>query len=493
MTDHADSTAVNAESLAIGTRWVALGRVVTQASRFLVSIILARLLSPDAFGLIAVAMTTILVLDVVKDLGTGAAVIQRKKADQRLLSSVFYLNAVIGSLGAGAMAVWAGPIARLFNTPEAEPVVRALAVVVLLYSLSQTHHAYIRRTMRFNVVAGVEVWSALANALVSIALALAGWGVWAMVWGNIVGTVVGTLIVWLRAGWQPSWMFSLSALREIAGYSLNTTAFNGVTLLLRNADKLLVGRWLGAGPLGIYSLGQRTITYPVESISQVLMTVLFPAFARIQDDDEALRRGYARATGAISFVTLPLMVGGAVVAEPLVDVALGDQWRDLVPLLWFMAPAGALAAVLSAVNTLYSAKGRADWMFRWGVASGAFTLLGFFVGLNWGLVGLALAYLIVTVIQTPVGFWIALRLIDMPVRALLAAQRPYLLMTTAMAVAAWSAGYGSASAGASSLVQLVAGVLTGVVVYVGLTLWVRPAALGDLLTLVRRRPGAPGR
>ena len=181
------------------------------------------------------------------------------------------------------------------------------------------------------------------------------------------------------------------------------------------------------------------------------------------------------------------MVGAAAVAEPLVRTVLGRHWEALIPLMWFMAPAGALGALLSCVNTLYSAKGRADWMFRWGLASGVFTLAGFALGLQWGLQGLAVAYLAVMVIQVPVGYALVLRLIDMPLSAMARALSPYFAMTALMAAAAWGASFGLQEAGAGSAAQLAAGVGAGVVVYGGLTLWRRPPAFKDVLTLIRHR------
>ena len=480
-------TPVSAEGLASGTRWMVAGRIVTQASRLVVSVLLARLLGREAFGLVAVAMTTIVALEVVKDLGTGAAVIQRPSVDQRLLSSVFFLNLALGAACAAVMALGAPAIASLFDAPEAAPVVAALSLVLLLGGLSQTHHAMLRRSMRFTGVAAVEMVGALTTGAVSIVLALLGAGVWAMVWGTVAGAAAGTVVAWVTSGWQPSWTFSASSLRAIAGFSLNTAAYNAVNITLTNADKLLVSRSLGAAPLGVYSLAQRTISYPMESIAHVLMTVLFPAFARIQDDDDALRRGYTRAMGAIAFVTLPVMVGAAVVAEPLVRAVLDEEWLPLVPLLWFMAPAGALAALLSALNTLYSAKGRADWMFRWAVASGLFTLAAFAVGLRWGLLGLAVAYLVAMVVQFPVGYAIALRLIHLPLSRMLRALAPYAVMTALMAVAAWGAV--RLADGASPWLQLGAGVAAGAVVYGGLAVWWRPPAYADLRTLVASRAG----
>ena len=483
----ATTDAVSAKRLAAATRWMVAGRLVTQASRLLVSVVLARLLSPEAFGVVAVAMTTIVALEVVKDLGTGAAVIQRPTVDQRLLSSVFYLNIVGGLVAAGLMVAGAPLIADFFDVPASAPVVRAFALVIAIGGLTQVHHAMLRRSMRFNAVASVEMAAALTTGVLSIGLALGGLGVWSMVWGNVAGAAAGSLMAWLRSGWKPSRMFGFGPLREIAGFSAHTAGYNVTTFLLQNTDKLLVGRWLGTAPLGVYSLAQRTISYPLESISRVLMTVLFPAFARAQDDDDLLRKGYTRAAGAVAFVTLPVMVGAAAVSEPLVRTVLGRHWEDLIPLMWFMAPAGALGALLSCVNTLYSAKGRADWMFRWGLASGAFTLGGFAVGLQWGLQGLAIAYLAVNVIQVPVGYALVLRLIDMPLSAMARALAPYFAMTALMAAAAWGTAFGLQEAGVGSATQLAAGVVAGVVVYGGLTLWWRPAAFKDVLTLIRHR------
>lgn len=483
----AASGLISAQGLASATRWMVAGRLVTQGSRFLVSVILARLLTPEAFGVVAVAMTTIVALEILKDLGTGAALIQRPEVDQRLLSSVFFLNIVAGFVAAGLMAFGAPVIAGFFDTPDATPVVRAFALVLAVGGLTQVHHALLRRRMRFGGVAAVEMIAALTNGVVSIVLALVGLGVWSMVWGNLAGVVVGSVVAWVASGWKPSAQFRLADLRAIAGFSLHTAAYNVTTFALENTDKILVGRLLGTAPLGVYTLAQRTISYPLESISRVLMQVLFPAFARAQDDNEVLRKGYSRAAGAVAFVTLPVMVGVAVTADPLVRAVLGERWIELIPLLWFMAPAGALGALLSCVNTLYSAKGRADWMFRWGLASGAVMLTAFAIGLQWGLQGLAIAYLAVMVVQVPVGYAIVLRLIDMPLRAMGRVLAPYVAMTAAMAVAAWLTVRLLASTGATPWAQLGAAVGVGALVYGGLALWIRPPALRDVRTLATSR------
>lgn len=478
---------VSAQGLASATRWMVASRVVTQGSRFLVSVILARLLTPEAFGVVAVAMTTVVALEIVKDLGTGAALIQRSEVSQRLLSSVFYLNVVAGFVAAALMVIGAPLIAGFFETPDATPVVRAFAAVLAIGGLTQVHHALLRRRMRFGGVAAVEMTGAVANGVVSILLAALGLGVWSMVWGNLAAVVLGSVVAWVVSAWRPSRQLALADLRAIAGFSLHTAAYNVTTFALENTDKILVGRWLGTAPLGVYTLAQRTISYPLESISRVLMQVLFPAFARAQNDDEVLRKGYTRAAGAVAFVTLPVMFGVAVTADPLVRAVLGEKWTQLIPLLWFMAPAGALGALLSCVNTLYSAKGRADWMFRWGLASGVFTLAAFAIGLQWGLQGLAVAYLAVMVIQVPVGYAIVLRLIHMPLRAMARALLPYFAMTAATTIAAGLTVQLLQAAGATPWGQLGAAAAVGTLVYGALAWWVRPPALRDVRTLATSR------
>jgi len=476
--------AITAGRLAGATRWALAGRLVTQLTRFGVSILLARLLDPEAFALVAVAMTAILALEVLRDLGTGSAVIQRREVDDQLLTTVFVLNVAIGAVLTAAMALGAGAIAALFGTSEATPVVQALSAVVIVQSIAQTHHALLRRDLRFRSVATVDMASALVTAAVSIGMAVTGFGVWAMVWGNIAGVVVGGITAWSASGWRPRGGVAPRRLGDIAHYSLNTTAFNVVRFVLREADKVLVGRVLGVGALGIYSLGQRTVRYPVESIGQVLMSVLFPAFARIQDDDAALRRGYTRATGAIALVVLPVMIGVAVCADPIVDVVLGEKWRAIVPLLQCMAPAGAIAAVTAAVDTIFSAKGRADHLFRVGFLRASVTLAGVVVGLRWGLPGLAIGYLVAMVVQSPIGMHLALRSIGMRLRDLVVSLLPYVAMVAVMAAAVLAV---LATVPLADGPLLALGVLVGVVVYGGLALWWRPPAVRDLVLLVRHR------
>ncbi len=478
---------ISSRGLASATRWMSVGQAVTQVSRLVVSVLLARWLAPEAFGLVAVAMTTIVALDIVKELGTGAAIIQRRTIDERLLTSVFLLNACGGIVAAAAMVAGAPLIAALFGSSEAVPVVRALAIVLVLGGFTHVHHALLRRTMRFASVAKVDLTGALVTGAVSIALAVGGLGVWSIVWGNVIGFAAGSSVAWLQSGWRPTARPSLQSLRAIANFSLNTAGSAAFTVLRQNLDKVLVGRWLGASALGIYTLGQRTVSFPVLSLTNVLMAVLFPAFSRLQDDNDALRRGYARALGAIAFVTFPLLLGAAAIAEPFVETILGPKWAELIHLIWFMAPAGAIQSLLTAVNTLYSAKGRADWMFRWGLASGAVTLGSYALGLQWGLTGLAVAYLAINVILLPVGLAIPLRLIDMRLGRLLRGLVPYTAMAAVMAVATVATVYGGRHAGWPSVVQLIAGTAVGVVTYIGLTLWIRPVAFGDVLAVVARR------
>lgn len=483
----AEPTPVSVSALASGTRWVFLARILTQALRFAVSVLLARWLSPEAFGIVAVALTTVAAMEIVKDMGTGAAVIQRPEVDQTLLSTVFVVNVVAGVLGAGLMVVGATLIAGLFGAPGAAPAVRALSLILVMGGLTLTHHAMLRRTMKFARVAAVEVTGAVTMASVSIVLAILGYGVWSLVWGNVAGAAIGGVVAWVVSGWRPSARFSWPALRSIARFSLGTMAYNVCTFALQNVDKVLVGRLLGTAPLGVYSLGQRTVSYPVASISQTLMTVLFPALARVQNDPAALRRGYTLAVGAIAFITLPIMLGVAAVATPLVAVLLGPQWTELVPLLWFMAPAGALQAVLSAVNSIYSAKGKADWMFYWGAASGVVQIIAYVIGLQWGLIGLAIAYLGSQLVLLPVGMALSLRLIDMRLGTFMAGMVPYGVLSIVMAGSAFGAWQGAQALGWNQLAQLVAGVVVGAVVYLGGTALWRPPAASHVLRAVRMR------
>ncbi|MEZ5257327.1 MAG: oligosaccharide flippase family protein [Ilumatobacteraceae bacterium] len=302
--------------------------------------------------------------------------------------------------------------------------------------------------------------------------------------------MISVVRLWVVTRWRPSRHFRPSDLRGVANFSLNLTVFNVFNFLFLNADKFLVGSYLGAAALGVYGLGQQTLMYPVRSVTRNMTTVLFPTFARIQDDNERIGRHYLSACGAVAALAFPAMAGIAIIADPLVRGFLNERWLDAIPIMMILAPVGMLHALHFTVGALYNAKGRADILLKWGVGSGIFTVAAYIAGLPWGTTGVAATYAIAVVLMTYPAFAIPFRLIDLPFSRLIQTVLPYTVATAVMSalVVATRIGLEQASVGPKSVAAVCA--LVGAVVYVGWMWRTRPPALTDLAKVVTKRRGS---
>lgn len=491
-TSAVDIEATTTDRVVAGARWMSAGQASVQITRTIVSVVLARLLVPDAFGLLALAVIVTQFIDLFMDLGTSAAVIQRRNLTRQMASSIFVLNGAVGALLAVAMIVLAPAIADLYDTPDIVPVIRVMSIAVVISSLALVQQAMLRRHMRFAAIALANLATALTNGLVAIPLAAAGAGVWALVAGVICGAAAAAFVVWRSSRWVPILHFSAADLREVASFSGNLSLFNLIGFAIANADKLIVGRFLGAGALGVYALADRTLMYPVRTVTRVIQEVLFPALSRVQDDNASIRRGYLRACSVIALVAFPAMFGLAAVSGPFVRVVLGERWADAIPLVTVLAPAGAVQAMSHTGGILYRAKGRTDLLFRWGLVAGSVIVGSYVIGLRWGLTGVGVAYGTALVVLAAPALIIPFRLVDLRFTTFLRTLIPYAVSSLVMVILVVTARVALERNGTAEVIVLASSIAVGASVYTVMMLLFRPPALGDLAevagvrTLARR-------
>lgn len=472
-------------SVAGGTKAMAASQALTQATRLLSNVVLARLLAPHDFGVVAIALVVTVFLDQLKDAGTGNALIQAPRITHALVNAVFWLNGAIGVVLSVVVFTTAHPLAQLLGNPEAAPVLRAFAAVTFMTSLAQVHHALLRRDLRFREVAIISAATAVTLAVGSIGLAFFGLGVWALVVGNLASTAVSVYLSWHYDRWRPTARTHWGELRPIARYSTHLFLTNFLSFFYVQSDKVLVGRFLGAAPLGVYTLAQRILMYPLTAVSDVVNEIAFPVLAKNQQDDEAVRTGFVRATCVTTLITFPLMFGTAAVAEPAVHVIFGERWLDLIPLIQILAPIGALQTIMFTSNGLLLAKGRSDLLFRLSLVNSVVVVGGYVIGLQWGLVGMCVAYAIAILLLMAPSMYFAFRLVGLRQSHFGRAMLPQIGTSLAMFAATFAVVQASGPLG--SVLSLLAGVVTGVVVYVGLVAFLRPPAFEDALTVLRSR------
>ncbi len=402
-------------SATTGVKWTSVSQFGRQGMQFVTTAILAHLLNPADFGLVGMATVVTGFVALFKDLGTSAAIIHKKEISENLLSSIFWINIAFGFLAMVVLFFLSPLIAAFYKEPRVEPLLKALSLSFFASGLGILHQAVLERQLAFGKLAILEITATLIGSVVGITAALLGCGTWSLVYQMLFVTIATTILLWRSSSWRPKLIVSWHEIKTVSSYSMNLTGFNIFNYFARNADNLLIGKFLGAQELGYYSLAYRLMFYPLQSISGVIGRVMFPLYSQIQADHDRFRDVYLKIAAAISFITFPLMLVLLALTQPVIVTVFGSQWIPAVLLVKILIPVGMVQSIVTTVGMIYQSKGRTDWMFRWGIFSGAIVTVGFVIGIQWGVIGVAASYLITSFLLTYPNFVVPFRLIDLNV------------------------------------------------------------------------------
>ena len=397
-----------------GVGWTGFAHGVRVVAGLLTTCVLAWEVGAAAFGIVAGATIVVGFLMLLKDLGTGAALIQMEELDPGVVCSVFWANTLLGCLGTAVVYGSAPYVAAFFSQVDTATfceVLRELSFMLVLGGLGGTHQSLLQRELRFALLAKIEIAATLLSSTAAIAAAFAGAGVYALVIQALGMVGLSTLFTIVWQGWRPGFGVRISDLRSILRFSLNLTGFNIVNYFIRSADQLLILKVLGETEVGVYAVAMKLLLFPLRGIHMVLGRVLFPLFARIQGDDVRLRSAYLKVVASVATFAFPCVVGIATVASPLVSSLFPEEWRGIAPILCALAVVGLAQSVISPVGNIYMAKARTDLQFYWGIFSGICAVGAFWVGVQWGALGVAWSYAVVSVLLFVPGAIIPLRLI----------------------------------------------------------------------------------
>jgi O-antigen/teichoic acid export membrane protein len=383
------------ERTVAGVAWTTGAQVARQLIGLLVSAILSRLLTPREFGLVAMVMVLTNFLNALRDMGLSSALIQKQDVEHRHVNAVFWLNCAFGVGLTSLIAALAPLLASFYDEPSLQPLAVGLSLNFLVGSFGMAHRAMLTRQLDFSKVVAAEFVAAVLGDVVACVLAFRGFGAWSLVAQSLVSMVIGTVAVWRLSSFRPTLTFERKALDGMLGYGANLVGFTSLNYWTRNLDNVLIGHSAGPISLGLYTRAYSLMLLPVTQITQVLGRVVFATLSHVQADKQRTRSIYLATTRAIALVAFPAMIGLFVVAEPVITVLYGENWQGVVPILRVLCIAGVGQSIGSTVGWLYAAQGRTDLQFRWGIASSAIMAVAFFVGVRWGVLGVAWAYVLV--------------------------------------------------------------------------------------------------
>ena len=456
------------KSVVSGLKWTTASKFGQQVLQFTTLIILARLLLPEDFGLMASAMVVVGFVNVFRDLGLSAALIQKQDLSDELFSSIFWLSITSGLIMMLALIIFSPYIANFYNANTLVPILQVLSLSFLFSGLSAVQQALLEKELKFKTISKIELFATFLAAVTGISLALLNYGVWSLVLQNLVFTFTVTCLFLIRLSKKPKFFFKWREIKSISNFSANLAGFNILNYFVRNADYILIQKFLGEQQLGYYTLAYRLMLYPLKNITAVITRVMFPVLSKIQNDNKRFRNIYLKLVNTISLLTFPLMLGLVAVSENFVIVVFGAKWEPVTTLILILAPLGLLQSIYTPAGIIYQAKGRTDWWFRWGVFTGVLFITAFWIGLQWGVVGVAMAYLIVNLVTFYPGLAIPFKLIELKVSYFIFSFNKNIIISLVMFVIVLCFEYlFNMYFGVTA--SLIISVIIGIVAYIGLS------------------------
>jgi O-antigen/teichoic acid export membrane protein len=470
-----------------GFGWTMLASGTMQISRMIVAVALARLLTPADYGLAAMALVFSSLVLTISDVSLGAGLVQRREITEADRSTVFWTSAAIGlTLTVIGVAVsW--PLAAFYGRPQVQPLFAVLSLSFLLVSLQITQASVLQREMKFRVL-NLRITAATAcGGAVGIGIAIAGGGAWALIGQQMTVALTSTVLLWRYSTWRPRFMYSTRSLRGLGSFGLNVFGARILDYLNRNADNLLVGRFLGAPALGAYSVAYNLMTMPLERIVYPLQDALFPAYSRWQDDREKLGSVWVRVVAMLCAVIAPCLLGLAVVAPDFVRVVLGSRWLPSATVLRVLAGIGLLQCLAIPGRMVLQATNRTRSLLWLALIEVAVTLPAFVLGLRWGIVGVAVCYSIATVPIQGLLLRLTLRTLGVRLSKLASAVSGPLEAGVAMAGCCYGAQLALERTGAGAGIDLAATIAVGAAVYIPLLRWRAADITADATRVILRK------
>ena len=388
-------SSVKQETLS-GVKWNAIERFSVQGVQFLLGLIMARLLTPEDFGAIAMLGIFIAISNTFIDSGFGNALIRKIDRTEIDYSTVFYFNIVVSIVCYILLFLLAPWVSRFYNMPILCPVLRVQSVTLILHSLYAIHNTRLTINIDFKGLARINLIAAIISGLAGVAMAYFGFGIWSLVYQIVLASIVNIILLWSYSKWMPSLSFSWKSFREMFSYGSKLLAAGLLNTVVANLNSLVIGKYFSANDLGYYNRGTNFARFPSNNISGMLQKVTFPILAKIQNEDEHLIRVYRKniqITCMCIFFSCMLL---AALAKPTILIILSDKWAESIIYLQIYC----FSAMFGHINTinlnLLQVKGRSDLFLKLEILKKTISIIVLFASIPFGVVGICISKIIYT-------------------------------------------------------------------------------------------------
>jgi O-antigen/teichoic acid export membrane protein len=395
--------------------------ITSQGLKFIIMLtatsVMARLLTPQDYGLIGMVAVVTGFVSMYKDLGLSAATIQKSEINSEQISTLFWVNVAL-SLAIVLVTVALAPlIAWFYGEPRLTAITIVTSIGFLISGLTVQHEALLRRQMRYLALATIGVSSVFMGYVVGILMAWRGFSYWALVGSQLALIITGTGLTLLLCRWVPGLPRRNTGVRSMIKFGGNLTGFTTINYFSRNLDNLLIGRFAGAQQLGLYSRAYQLMLLPLDQINEPITSVAVPSLSRLMDSPDSYRRAYLRMLEKIAMLTMPGVVLMILTSDWIIHVLMGPQWDGAVRIFVILGISALFQPIANTTGWLLISQGRTHHLLKWGLMSGPIIVASFLIGLPWGAVGVAAAYACARVcVVDPLLYWFVGR--EGPVRTI---------------------------------------------------------------------------
>lgn len=371
-------------------------RLLAQAANFILRLgslmVLARLLTPKDFGLVGMVTAFTGMLTLFRDFGLSSAAIQRATVSEEQISTLFWINLLVGALLAVLCVVLAPIVAAFYHEPRIFGIMVALAVSFLFNAVGVQHSVLLQRQMRFTALSVIGLASLIVASAIGIAGAMAGYGYWALVAMTVAAPLAATIGYWMTTAWIPKMPSRGSGIRSMMRFG-GTLTLNGlIAYVAYNSEKVLIGRFWGASAIGLYGRAYQLINIPTENLNSAVGEVAFSALSRVQDDPKRFKNYFLKGYSLVLGFTLPITIACGLFADDMIRVILGPQWASAAPIFRLLAPTIAIFAIINPMGWLLNSLGMVSRGLKIAIVFAPTMIAGYFIALPYGPKGVAFAY-----------------------------------------------------------------------------------------------------
>ena len=466
-----------------GLFWVLMEKLGTQGVGFIVTMVLTRILTPSDYGTVSILGIFVLVSSVIADAGLGRALVQKKDATAVDFNSMFYASLVLAFLVYGVLFACAPAISSWYGDPRLVSILRLISLTIIFHSIEGVQQAELNRKMLFNLSFRITLLASIANMVTGIALALSGYGVWALVWSQVASGAIGVAARWYFIAWRPALMFSWEALKKLWGYGWKMTVSGLIDTAYGQVSSLLIGKIYTPADLAFVDRGNSVPSLAMSTINQAITRVTFPALAQVQDSKQTARDCMRRMIRSSSFLVFPMMVGCAVCAQKLIPALFGDQWHESIPYVWVACFSCALMPFHTINLNCIAALGRSDIFLLLEIIKKAVGLFLIIIFIQKGVFAFVLIRAVVLgPLSVIINSWPNRKLLDYSILSQCRDILPTALISLVMGVAVWAIGLLPVEI---PIVSILLQMIFGVVIYFALSILFRIKAAEEYASMLK--------